>query len=267
MTSSDVMKVHPDLEYAVAAGQPLLLDLYVPGDSDAAPVCIWLHGGAWLVGDRVTEVERLAQGMVERGIAFASLDYRLGPAGAFPASINDVRAAVRWLRQHGDEYSLATDRMAAWGASAGGHLALMAALATEEKAEDWLSAVIACFAPTDLPARLSRTPLERQILRDPPDIAYLATDPAAPDLTKARQASPLYQRLDHAPPVLLVHGDRDQQMALDQSERMHQALVAAGRDSTLLVLGGVGHEDPRFRDPWLLDVVAAFVHRHLSGEL
>jgi acetyl esterase/lipase len=206
--------------------------------------------------------------MARRGIAVASIDYRLGPAGAFPASVNDVQAAVRWLRESGGAYGLATAAVGAWGASSGGYLSLMAALTangSDERAQ--IGAVVDFFGPTDLPARLSRTALERAILRDPPDAAYLAADPAGPgpDLDKARRASPLHQHLGQAPPVLIVHGDRDQQMALDQSQRMHQALVAAGRDSCLLVLGGAGHEDSRFHQPWVLDTVAGFLRQHLDA--
>ncbi|MFI0408062.1 alpha/beta fold hydrolase [Actinomadura sp. 3N508] len=261
MKTSPHERMVVDVEYAVADGERLLLDLYIPEGSGPHPVSLWVHGGAWLFGDRYSGATSFAAELAERGVAIASIDYRLGEAGAFPASIDDVRAAVRWLRAHGARHGLAIARIGAWGASAGGHLSLMAAL---DPRGDRIDAVVDFFGPTDLVARLARTELEREILPDPPDARYLRTTVKTLDRNRARAASPLYQCLDQAPPTLLVHGDRDQQIPLDQSLRMHQALVAAGRDAQLLVLGGAGHEDARFQQPWVLDTTAAFLRHHLT---
>lgn len=252
------------LEYTTADGQPLLLDLHRPAGAGPHPVTLWIHGGAWFLGSRADGAATLCRGLAERGVAVASIDYRLGVAGAFPSSIEDVRAAVHWIRSHGREFGLATAKVGAWGASAGGHLALMAALDPWGD-EDRIDAVVDCYGPTDLVARLARTDMESAILRPPPDADYLRTTVDAPDLALARRASPLYQHLTEAPPTLIMHGDRDQQMALDQSRRLHDGLVAAGRESHLLVLGGVGHGDPRFESPWILDTTAAFLRNHLDG--
>lgn len=253
------------IEYTVAGGRPLHLDLYLPEGEGPHPVTLWIHGGAWFLGDRATKAVPFCDGLAGRGVAVASIDYRLGEEGAFPASVDDVHDAVRWLRVHGGEYGLATAKIGSWGNSAGGHLSLMAALTrSDADANDRIDAVVDCYGPTDLVARIARTPLERTIVPEPPDIRYLRTDIEDPDLDTARRASPLYQRLDHAPPVLIMHGDRDQQMALDQSRRLHEALTAAGADSRLLVLGGTGHEDARFEEPWVLDTTAAFFRQHLT---
>jgi acetyl esterase/lipase len=254
------------IEYTVAHGQPLHLDLHLPDGEGPHPVCLWLHGGAWFLGDRSAGAKPFAVGLAEWGVAIASIDYRLAEAGAFPANIDDVHAAVRWLRAHGSEYGLATEKIGSWGESAGGHLSLMAAL-TGRDADERIDAVVDCYGPTDLVARLSRTDLERIVLNDPPETRYLQTTVDSADLDRARAASPLYQRLDQAPPTLIIHGDRDQQMALDQSQRMHQALVAAGRDSQLLVLGGTGHGGPQHAAPWVLGTIAAFLHQHLGPDV
>ncbi|MGH3241708.1 MAG: alpha/beta fold hydrolase [Spirillospora sp.] len=266
MMTSPHRRTVPDIEYCRAGGEPLRLDLYLPETPGPHPVSLWVHGGAWLFGDRSSGAAPFAAGLAQRGVAIASIDYRLGEAGAFPTSIDDVRSAARWLRAHGSGHGLATARVGAWGASAGGHLSLMAALDPRGGSpDDRIDVVVDYFGPTDLVARLARTELERELLPDPPDARYLRTTAKALDPNLARAASPLYQRLDRAPPTLIVHGDRDQQIALDQSQRMHQALVAAGRESRLLVLGGAGHEDVRFQDPWVLDTTAAFLRHHLTG--
>jgi acetyl esterase/lipase len=265
VTTSPSLAAVTAIEYTVADGQPLHLDLYLPDRPGPHPACLWLHGGAWFLGDRSSGAHPFATGLAERGVAIASIDYRIGDAGAFPANIHDVRAAIRWLRAHGGPYGLATGKIGSWGESAGGHLSLMAAL-TARDADERIDAVVDCYGPTDLVARLSRTDLERIVLNDPPETRYLQTTVDGPDLDRARAASPLYQRLDQAPPTLIIHGDRDQQMALDQSQRMHQALVAAGRDSQLLVLGGTGHGGPQHAAPWVLSTIAAFLLQHLGPD-
>ena len=135
----DRVHTHPGIEYAAVLGyRPLLLDLYLPDPGASpgqAPVVLFLHGGGWGLGSR-TEVgppfddwqpsffERLAQA----GFAVASADYRLSGEARFPAQLHDAKAAVRWLRRNAGEYQLDGDRIVAWGASAGGHLAALLGL-------------------------------------------------------------------------------------------------------------------------------------------
>ncbi|MQA11639.1 MAG: alpha/beta hydrolase fold domain-containing protein [Pseudonocardiaceae bacterium] len=253
------------VDYATMGGRPLQLDIYRPAGMPPCPTCLWLHGGAWFLGDRVTGADRFAAGLAQRGVAVASVDYRLGAEGAFPANVRDVQAAVRWIRSHGTEYGLNGAKVGSWGASAGGHLSLMAALtATGDDPSGRPDAVVDCYGPTDLVARLSRTELERAVLGEPPEVRYLQTTLDDPDLDRAREASPLFRDLTDTPPTLIIHGDRDQQMALDQSQRMHQALVAAGRDAQLIILGGAGHDGPEHASPWVLDAIAGFLRQHLS---
>jgi acetyl esterase/lipase len=87
----------------------LLADLYLPEGPGPHPVSLWIHGDAWLAGDRADGAP-FAEGAAARGVAIASIDYRLGAASAFPVNIADVRAAEAWLRAHGSEHGLATAR-------------------------------------------------------------------------------------------------------------------------------------------------------------
>ncbi|MFP5021623.1 alpha/beta hydrolase fold domain-containing protein [Pseudonocardia phyllosphaerae] len=257
------MRTEGAVEFAAPAGEPLLLDLHLPDGPGPHPVTLWLHGGAWFLGSRTDDAATTCRGLAERGIAVASADYRLGDAGAFPASVEDVRAAVRWVRAEGERFGLATGRVGCAGWSAGGHLSLMAALTAADEGER-VDAVADWFGPTDLLARLARTEMERRFVRVPPDAQYLRTTVEDLDVDQARAASPLHQRLAAAPPTLIVHGDRDQQVSVEQSRRLHEALVAAGRESDLLVLGGAGHADPRYGAPWVLDATASFLRHHLG---
>jgi hypothetical protein len=113
----------PDLAYTTVPRQ-LALDLYTPAGTPPFPVVVWIHGGSWVSGVRDIFPGHPALRLRDRGYAVATIDYRLVPEGFFPAQARDCKAALRWLRGNADRYGL-DRRIAAWGASAGGHLAAL----------------------------------------------------------------------------------------------------------------------------------------------
>ena len=110
------------------------LDLYVPKDVEEPELFVMIHGGGFIYGDSQT---RQAQFMYryfrDHGYACASLNYRLAQETAFPGALEDVKAAVRFLKSHADEYGYRTDHIAIWGESAGGYLATLAAVTNDEE--------------------------------------------------------------------------------------------------------------------------------------
>ena len=119
------------LTYATRDGAELKLDLYVPTPPAArtpAPVILFLHGGGWSGGTRTTGPD-FRRYFAADGFAMASIDYRLTPAVTFPANVEDVRTAIRWLKANAAAQGLDPERICLWGTSAGGHLAAVAALA------------------------------------------------------------------------------------------------------------------------------------------
>ena len=114
------VRVLRDVEYARVAGKALLLDLYLPEKSAGKlPVIVSVHGGGWTAGNKEASPGLRFSG---RGYAVASINYRLSGEAIFPAQIEDCKAAIRWLRANAEKYNLDSDCIAAWGASAGGHL-------------------------------------------------------------------------------------------------------------------------------------------------
>ena len=110
-----------DVIFARAGGTALALDLYRPAAGGPFPAVLIVHGGGWESGDR--QMERpLARRLAALGYAGVPVDYRLGPAGRFPAALEDLKAAVRWLRVHARDWRLDPERIAAVGGSAGGQL-------------------------------------------------------------------------------------------------------------------------------------------------
>ena len=162
------------LTYASRGGADLLLDLYLPANPirRPIPVIVFLHGGGWSGGTRTTGPD-FRRYFAQDGFAIASLEYRLTPAITFPANVEDVRTAVRWLKANAATHGLAADRICLWGTSAGGHLAAVAGLAppgTFEGADnlDQTSAVrcvLDGYGPTRFDRMDAQTEQERATLQ------------------------------------------------------------------------------------------------------
>jgi acetyl esterase/lipase len=273
---------HDDLVFARPDGEELALDLYLPAERHGPlPVVLHLHGGGWVVGSRKDFTERLHR-LAAAGVAVAAADYRLSRVAAYPAQLEDARAAVAWLRETGERFGLATERIGAWGASAGGHLATMLGLTTGA-AESEVQAVVSWFGASDLtadgapapapgiplPAFLAATPMPAEVGNppDPPVEARLLGVADVRDAPEAaRAASPIAHVRADAPPLLLVHGDADGLVAIEHSRRLHAATLAAGGRSSLLIVAGANHEDELFDGPEVIGAVAGFLRFHLEGD-
>ncbi|MGB6582380.1 MAG: alpha/beta hydrolase, partial [Streptosporangiaceae bacterium] len=140
----------PGLVYGEVLGyRPLELDLYLPQIDGSAPVIVYVHGGGWRRGSRREPLPVLGADFYDRlttqGFAVAAIDYRLSGEARFPAPLEDVRTAIGWVRDHAASYRLDAGRVFLWGDSAGGHLALLAALTGSI-----VHGVVAWFPVTDL---------------------------------------------------------------------------------------------------------------------
>ena len=174
--------------YARVGGTSLRLDLYTPSEAPSGlPTLLYLHGGAWAVGDKSDAVAERLMPIVANGFAVASVNYRLIPSVRFPVPVHDVKAAVRWLRANAAEYGLDPDRIAIGGVSAGGHLASLTALTAgdaqlEGNVGDHLgvssavSAAVAYCPTSDFLLSGGRNTLETQILPPPETAALLGLD-------------------------------------------------------------------------------------------
>lgn len=268
--------IQADLEYAKVGGTSLRLDLFTPsGAPSGLPTLLYLHGGAWALGDKSdAAVERLMP-IVAKGFAVASANYRLVPSVTHPAPIHDVKAAVRWLRANAGDLGLDPDRIAIGGASAGGHLASLTALTAGDATLEGdvgdhvgvssaVGAVVAYFPGSDFLLSGGRNPLETMILPPPPTAALLGLDRIDDDPELARAASPRHRVHAGAPPHLILHGDRDTMVNHEQSRVLHEALSAVGASSVYVLIAGAGHEGPEFVTPAITATVAGFLAEKLG---
>jgi len=246
------------LEYSAAPGrEPTLLDLYTPDGVAQPPLVVWIHGGGFVSGDRVGLPGTLSPGSIfgaltAAGLACASIDYRLAPAVRYPEPVRDVRAAVEFLLERAKRYGYDAERLGVWGESAGGLLALTAALTIPR-----VRAVVAWYPVTDILA-LPHEPGEQER-----ESALLgAPAKSVPEL--AAEASPITHVTAAAPPSFLLHGDADGQVPVEQSLRMHERLLDVGADSTLRIVPGADHCFENYADiPALINASVDFLGSRL----
>lgn len=243
--SSKLGTVERDITYCHAANVALKMDVYYPAKANAAawPAIVFVHGGAWMSGDKATtDGLRDIPEMVRRGYLVASVNYRLAPQFQFPAQIEDVKCAVRYLRAHAATYHFDPSRLGAWGASAGGHLVALLGL-TDDKL--WIEpngeyadqtsriqAVVDLYGPSDM----------TQVF---PGASGLIDERVFGAVSKRDRrlaaASPVTYISPGAPPFLLIHGDQDDLVPLSQSEELYGRLKEASISVQLVVVKNAGH--------------------------
>jgi len=195
------------LTYASPAGAELVLDLYLPSNPirRPAPVILFLHGGGWSGGTRTTGPD-FRRYFGSAGFAMASIEYRLTPSITFPANVEDVRTAVRWLKANAAAQQIDPDRICLWGTSAGAHLAAVAALAPHgmfegsgnlDRTSD-VRCVLDAYGPTKFDVMDAQAEQEKGSLQTP--VVTIAVGGRGGNADSARATTPLT-----APPPAMLH--------------------------------------------------------------
>lgn len=261
--------VYHDVAYVTDGHERQELDLYVPDTGENLPLIIWVHGGAWRGGDK-THYVRMEY--LKAGYAGASINYRLSQHAVFPAQIEDVKAAVRWLRANAETYRLDPNRFAAWGSSAGGHLVAM--LGTTGDIEEFevgenlkvssrIQAVVDYFGPTDF-LQMDAQSLPDGLVHDASDSpeSQLVGGPIQEHKDRVARANPITYVSKDDSPFLIIHGDKDKLVPYQQSVLLKDALEEAGVPVTFYRVEGGGHG--WFRDPKVPELTKAFLEKHLK---
>jgi acetyl esterase/lipase len=258
----------PDLVYSVLPGyRPLRLDLYKPTRSPASaagfPLVVYIHGGGWQSGHTrhsgaFANWPAVLAKLSSKGYVVVSVEYRLSSEARFPAPLQDVKTAIRWLRARSMDFSIDRTKAVVWGGSAGGQLAALAAtscgigelapkfmkdgkpdttsvLAAQS---DCVQGLVAWYGVFDFAAQ----PLanQRPESADSPIGRYLGCNPAECGPTAAL-ASPITHVEARDPPTLLIHGEIDKVVPATQSKAFHAALRARDVPVELMIIPGVDH--------------------------
>ncbi|PWB56238.1 MAG: alpha/beta hydrolase [Anaerolineales bacterium] len=273
-----------DIPYAsISPSQKL--DIYLPDGFPAPyPVILQLHGGAFMGCDKADmQVVPMLEGL-KRGYAVVATNYRLSWQAKFPALVQDVKAAVRWIRANADRIGIDAQRVAAWGGSAGGYLASMLGVSEgiaelEDKElgnpeqQCNVQAVISWYGPNDFMKMDAQ--LEENGLKPPDDQLHCGPNSPeslllghtiieVPELVKA--ANPETYIRKGAPPFFLQHGTMDAVVPVQQSINFASKLASVlGRDKVMLeLLQGAEHADPMFETPENVKKVLDFLDGHFK---
>jgi acetyl esterase/lipase len=263
-----------DIEYARVADTPLKLDLYQLAGTSGSPLLVWVHGGAW---ERGSKEPMPLTALVERGYAIASLDFSPASKAPFPGQVHEIKAAVRFLRSQATRYGFDATRIGILGASSGGHLAalvgvtnghpaLEGTLGDHDDTSSDVQAIVSYFGASNLTTILKQSTPFGLNIREPSLKVLLGAAPAENE-TVARLASPVFQVDASDPPLLLLHGDQDPQMPINQSHELQGAYDERGLDAAFVVVHGAVHGGDQFYDAKRTEIVAAFLNENLRREL
>jgi acetyl esterase len=252
-TSAEVLR---DIEYSTPENISLRLDASIPEGPGPFAAAILVHGGGWVGGSRKVDVAPLFKPLSDAGIAWFSIDYRLATDPMhFGVAVQDVEAAVRFVKARADQYRIDPDRIALIGESAGGQLAGMAALSNSR--DNDVKAVVAIYAPTDLVSLLKTSGLIPSQIRD----SLLGTPFEGLLVARLAQLSPIEKVRPGMPPFLMIHGTADQLVPFAQSRAMCSRMQTVGASCQLFKVPGGTHGirrwegDPAISRPYKLELV------------
>jgi acetyl esterase/lipase len=249
------VRVIPDLMYARYGDRKLLLDLYLPSPfRQGRPGVIVVRGGGWMVNDR-KRFAHIASALAERGVVAACIEYRTASEAAFPGAIQDVKAAVRWMRANATRYGVDSEVIGTLGGSSGAHMALLAGLTAgvaelegnggHRDTSSSIQGVVAMATPADL---LSLSADNKLTVG-----AFLHATPEENN-EKWQSASPVSHITRGGPPVLLLHGAKDDSVPFAQSVAFARRYREAGASAELHILPDAPHAFWNYR-PWFSEVV------------
>lgn len=247
-----------DIAYGEADGLPLLLDAHVPDGVGPFPVAILVHGGGWSSGDKAgsnhpgdgADISPWFSLLSGANYTWFSVNYRMAPKHRWPAHLEDLDTAIRWVKAHAAEYKGDPHRIVLFGHSAGGHMVMFAATQPEKDLQ--VQAVVG-FAPvTDLVADSERRGGLSASLQA---LFSLPKELNADARRILADVSPITHVHPGMPPILIVHGDADKTVPIQQSLAFIDKLRADGVACELITRKGVPHSlvqgeriDPSYRE-------------------
>ena len=228
---ADVISIREGVVLGSAGDKDLIGDIYLPpGTEKARPAIVVVHGGGWRKGSRAS-VKGFGVLLSQAGFVCLCADYRLIAEARWPAQIEDIKCAIRFLKANQDELGVDPDRIGINGDSAGGHLALMAGVASDFEGTGGhgeftseVKAVSSMYGPSRIQGRSA--------------VSLIGENASPEDCNKA---SPIAYDLSSFPPCLLMHGVEDQSVPLAETTDFYQKLVLNNGIAELHLFAGEGH--------------------------
>ncbi|HMV81664.1 MAG TPA: alpha/beta hydrolase [Blastocatellia bacterium] len=232
-------ELRKDIEFAKPDGVSLTLDAFVPEGAGPFPTVIIVHGGGFARGDKQTYVPPLFEPLSQAGFTWFTINYRLHPQVKFPAPIDDVEAAISFVKAHAKEYKVDLKRVVLMGESAGG--SLVSFVGVRNKSAIKLAAVVPFYGVHDWQQRAEEDAAGKggaSIWRD----FFSVPQGSSPEAVKRmREVSAATYIKKGLPPFLLIHGTKDEQVNYQQSVVMQQRMKQAGNVCDLITVEGGPH--------------------------
>ncbi|MDB5707645.1 MAG: alpha/beta hydrolase [Sphingomonas bacterium] len=241
-----------DVVYSVIPGyRPMILDIYMPPKGKTAtpkPLVIYVHGGGWVgghtrAGGALSDFPKVLASLAAEGFVVASVEYRFSAEARFPAQLDDMRAAIRFLKGNAGKYGIDPSRVGIWGASAGGHLAALAALSCgapgfdakpQPAGSECVQAAAIWYGVFDFAPIVARA-------EGSPVALIGCADAASCPADRIKAVSPLTYLDAGDPPFLLIHGENDHTVAVSQSKDAYAKMKTAGLKVDEIIIPDVDH--------------------------
>lgn len=261
------------------------LDIYLPTEGDGPfPVIVSIHGGAFKMGDKADgQIAPMLKGL-EKGYAVIGVNYRLSNEAVFPAQINDLKAAIKFIKANASQYTLNADKIAVWGGSAGGNLASLVGTSSgvqdlvddslgNSTQNDAVQAVVDWYGPIYFStmdaefSALGQTPaMGSTNTEKSPETQYLGKKIGTTEAEElVKKASPQTYISSATPPFYIQHGTADRNIPITQSINFSQNLKSIiGSDKVIFEqLEGAGHGGSQFETDENLEKIFIFLDKHL----
>lgn len=229
-------EIKTDIVFAKVGDVTLTLDAHVPDGPGPFPTAILVHGGGFTKGDKTSFIKPLFQPLSDAGYTWFTINYRLAPGHRWPACLEDVETAIRWVRAHAAEYKVDVNRIALIGESAGGHLVSMAG--TRSQGDTLVAAVVPFYAPHDLFLRAQQ---RKDVGEGLAGLFGISREVNIASLQVLKEGSPFHKLKTGLPPYLLIHGDKDDKVPYEQSVLFQEASRKLGNVCELITIPGGGH--------------------------
>lgn len=277
-----------DVTYAQYFAWPktfLKMDILQPQLQQKMPAVVFVTGGGFVALPKENYLQQRVH-LAEAGYFVASVEYRVIPNGIFPDPVVDVKAAIRYLRAHADEFNIDPERIAVMGESAGGYLAAMVGTTNGDRDFDKgdnldqssdVQAAIDIYGLSDLSKVAADFPKEEQKRHESPaalqalfingtSFSAKGGGSVQDHPEKVKAANPVTYISPKTPPFLLMHGDKDQVVSPSQTELLYQALQEKGIPATRYVVEDAGHSDQYWAQPEVEQVILAFLNQNLKSK-
>ncbi len=230
--------VQTGIEYGKAGDVSLLMDAWIPDGAGPFPTVILVHGGGWQAGDRQKDYKPFFEPLTRAGFAWFTVDYRVAPRYRYPAAIDDVVTAIRYIEAHAKQYNVDGRRVAITGESAGGQI--VSYIGARYGRQLHVRAVVPFYPPNDFEALVvGQDKNDKAIQAVSAFLGFTTPDEAAHKLM--REASPVTWVNKEMPPYLFVHGTGDPLVSFHKTEEMCAAMKKAGAHCEILAVEGAGH--------------------------